>query len=243
MKVVFASNRGMSRQRLLSYVAEQKAQRSKFSVVDIGGAINPWSAEVADCYVDMHETAGHETICGDIHDLALWQEIGRRNFDFVICSHILEDVRDPLFVLSRLQETFAHGYIAMPSKHVEFSHIESKHYVGYGHHRWIYTLADGELRVIAKLPFASYYSPKRESYLAVLASQPLSVLRSALGIATRTRHEGPLHWWRKQLGGPGNELAFVWQGRLQFRAINSDFSGMSIRELARLYREELAGGL
>ncbi len=170
MNIVFASNSGMSRQRVLSYLSELKANDSNFSVVDIGGAINPWSAAVADCYVDMNETTGHETIRGDIHDPAVWREIRGRNFDFVICSHLLEDIRDPLFVLSRMRETFTHGYIAMPSKHVEFGHIESRHYIGYGHHRWIYTLAGDELRLIAKLPLAAVYSPKRSRYLRLLAS-------------------------------------------------------------------------
>src|ERR1700682_1078857 len=49
------------------------------------------------------------------------------------------------------------------------AHIESAHYVGYVHHRWIFTLVPGELRLISKWPFASYFSPRRASLLRLKA--------------------------------------------------------------------------
>jgi hypothetical protein len=123
----------------------------------------------------------------------------------------------------------------MPSKHVEFSHIESRHYVGYGHHRWIYTLADAELRVVAKFPLASYFSPRNDIVLR---------LRALLGgKGPHMRDAGPLRWRNHALGGPENELAFIWKGELNFRAINGDYSGATTHELARMYREDLAAGL
>jgi hypothetical protein len=114
---------------------ELKAANSEFRVVDIGGAANPWSAEVADAYVDLHPVNDAPTIIGDIHDPLVWEKVRAARFNFCICSHILEDIRDPLFVLRQLSHTFEHGYIAAPNKHVEFGHIESRDYVGYAHHR------------------------------------------------------------------------------------------------------------
>jgi hypothetical protein len=57
------------------------------------------------------------------------------------------------------------------------------------------------------------------------------------------RNAGPLTWWDASRSRPGNELAFVWCGRLNFRAINNDYSGATVHQLGRLYREELAEGL
>jgi hypothetical protein len=243
MDVIFSSNSGMSREQLLAYLVREKAADPGLTIVDIGGAFNPWTAEVADCFVDMRPVAGHDTIVGDVHDPALWREIRARRFGFCICSHVLEDIRDPVFVLAQLRETFSRGYIAVPNKHVEFNHIESRHYVGYGHHRWIYTLTDDELRVVAKFPFASYFSPKRRALQKFNASAPLNVLRRWFGVTPRVRHLGALDWWNSSLSERGNELAFIWQGELSFQVVNSDYAGESLDDLARLYRDELAHGL
>lgn len=239
MHVIFASNAGMSRQRAHAYIAKCRADDPRFSVVDIGGAADPWSG--ADCFVDFHRVEGHDTIAGDVHDPAIWREIAARRFDFCVCSHLLEDIRDPIFVLGKIRDTFRHGYIAVPNKHVEFGYIESKHYVGYGHHRWIYTLVGDELRVVAKLPLASYFAPRNDLILRLRA------LVSLNGRSNRTvphmRHAGPLRWRNRALGTPGNELAFAWQGKLKFHVVNSDYAGATNHDLARLYREELAEGI
>src|SRR5712672_3012820 len=124
MKIVFSSDAGLSRPKAVEYVRSLKAQNPRLKVVDIGGAANPWSADVVDAYVDMRPVPGLRTLTGDIHDPGLWREIKSEGFDFCICSHTLEDIRDPLFVLAQIRETFSQGYIAVPNKHVEFSHIE-----------------------------------------------------------------------------------------------------------------------
>jgi hypothetical protein len=241
MEVVFSSDAGMARENALAYVDACKRERGSFRVLDIGGAANPWSG--ADCYVDFHRVPGADTIVGDIHDPSIWKEIAERRYDFCICSHILEDIRDPIFVLNKIREHFRHGYIAVPNKHVEFSHIESRHYVGFGHHRWIYTLAPDELRLIAKFPLASYFTPRRSPFLTFRASFPSRALRAAFGFPEKMRDDGPLIWWKKDRSGPGNELAFIWRGELRFRVINGDHAGHAARDLGRLYREELAQGL
>jgi hypothetical protein len=240
MQVVFASNAGISRSRARAYIAERRAENPRFSVVDIGGALDPWTD--ADCFVDLHSVEGRECIIGDVHDLKLWREIAARNFDFCVCSHVLEDIRDPLFVLAKIRETFRHGYLAMPNKHVEFGNIESRHYVGYGHHRWIYTLCDDELRVVAKLPLASYFAPKNNLLLRLRAIVCQNGAHSH-GVTPHMRNAGPLRWRDPVLGSTGNELAFIWRGELKFRAINSDFAGATNNDLARIYRDDLAAGL
>lgn len=245
MDIIYSSNRGQSRHFLLDYLRRLKSENPALKVVDVGGSYRPWSAGVAEAFVDIVPVAGMDVIVGDINEQPVWDEITARKFDFCICSHTLEDIRNPVFVLRQLQRLFAHGYIAMPNKHVEFSHVESSAYVGYGHHRWIYTLVGDELRLVAKFPFASYYSPRRRPWARLKASRLYQGVKDRLAGAQKARlgEFGHLRWWRKDLADKSNELAFIWSGRLKFAVINDDFAGTSTIELARLYAEELAEGL
>lgn len=59
-------------------------------------------------------------------------------FDFSICSHTLEDVRDPLFVCSELIRVSRRGYIETPSRLAEMCRgWESERTAGLNHHHWI----------------------------------------------------------------------------------------------------------
>jgi hypothetical protein len=72
----------------------------------------------------------------DICDREPWPfEDGQ--FDFVVCSHVLEDIRDPLFVCSELQRVAKAGYIEVPSRLEEQSWGVQGDWVGWGHHHWI----------------------------------------------------------------------------------------------------------
>ena len=66
-------------------------------------------------------------------------------FDFAVCSHLLEDVRDPVWVCSELCRVAIAGYIETPSRALEQSlGVEHPLYCGYCHHRWLVTpTADG----------------------------------------------------------------------------------------------------
>jgi len=62
-------------------------------------------------------------------------------FDFSICSHTLEDIRDPIWVCSELIRVSRRGLIETPSRLYETSFgIESDYFAGAGHHRWIVEL-------------------------------------------------------------------------------------------------------
>jgi hypothetical protein len=59
-------------------------------------------------------------------------------FDYVICSHTLEDIRDPVWVCSEINRIGKRGYIEVPSLLSELSRgVESRHYAGRNHHRWL----------------------------------------------------------------------------------------------------------
>ena len=61
-----------------------------------------------------------------------------KQFDFVLCSHTLEDVRDPIFVCREINRVGKSGYIEVPSRLVESMRgIERPFFCGYYHHRWL----------------------------------------------------------------------------------------------------------
>lgn len=77
-----------------------------------------------------------------------------KEIDFVICSHILEDIRDPIYLCSEICRVAKQGYIEVPSRVVELSlGAESRHYAGYSHHRWIVEANGDKLTFLAKPHF------------------------------------------------------------------------------------------
>ncbi len=125
-------------------------------VVDVGGGAAPFPR--ADYVIDampyeklgagsdgnIHEKLGIEPrysedrwIQTDLCDRRPWP-IADKAFDFAICSHLLEDIRDPIWVCSELRRISKAGYIESPSRVVEQSKgVENPRHAGYYHHRWL----------------------------------------------------------------------------------------------------------
>jgi hypothetical protein len=76
---------------------------------------------------------------------------GDKQFDFVICSHTLEDVRDPLGVCAELVRVGKAGYIEVPSRAFESTlGMERPHMAGLSHHRWLIDIDGSEIRFLQK---------------------------------------------------------------------------------------------
>ncbi len=72
-------------------------------------------------------------------------------FDFSICSHTLEDIRDPLFVCSELIRVSKRGYIEVPSRVSETCRgSEADNLVGLSHHRWFVEIQDNHIQFTMK---------------------------------------------------------------------------------------------
>ncbi len=117
-------------------------------------------------------------------------------FDFVICSHLLEHVRNPAKLLKELQRVARRGYIETPS---------SVHERLYGNpfHKWLVDLAGGVLRIAPK-PQARSSDPVQKWF--------------------RNLYETDLdfQYW---INGNLEELGFLvqhhWEGRIDFAADGS----------------------
>jgi hypothetical protein len=58
-------------------------------------------------------------------------------FDFAVCSHTLEDIRDPVWVCRELQRVARAGYIEVPDRREEQCYGIHGAWAGWSHHRWL----------------------------------------------------------------------------------------------------------
>src|SRR4051794_5609107 len=135
-----------SRQRILERLSEDDV------VLDVGGWAKPFAR--ADYVLDFmpYDTRGlygydegaraserfrAETwVSHDICSRVPWP-FNDGQFDFAICSHTLEDVRDPVWVCQELQRVAKAGYIETPSRLEEQTYAVQGPWVGWGHHHWL----------------------------------------------------------------------------------------------------------
>src|SRR5919198_3858549 len=119
------------------------------AVLDVGGWAKPLPR--ADWVLDLmpYETRG---LYGELDPAAerfsaeTWVELDMcertpwpftdGQFDLAVCSHTLEDVRDPIWVCSELIRVARAGYIEVPSRLEEQAHGFQGPWVGWGPHRW-----------------------------------------------------------------------------------------------------------
>jgi SAM-dependent methyltransferase len=111
-------------------------------------------------------------------------------FDFVFCSHLLEDVRDPLTVCRELVRVAKAGYIETPSRLREifakdrFAALKLMAArvpeIGFHHHRWFVEAEGTHLKFTAK---TAALSERRDYYLTRAdVGRKLSEAESGLGL-------------------------------------------------------------
>jgi hypothetical protein len=133
-------------------------------VLDVGGGASPFPR--ADWVIDLlaydsrglygeppdreRERFGPDRwIRRDICDREPWP-FADDQFDLSVCSHTLEDVRDPLYVCAELIRVSKAGYIEVPSRLEEQSFGFQGPWAGWGHHRWLVELDGDELTFVLK---------------------------------------------------------------------------------------------
>lgn len=154
-----------SRNDILNFIKSQKSQKS-FKVIDVGGGIYSWCSEYLDALVDICPNNKNNKFTiyeGDINDEKVWTNVlayteKYGKYDFCICTHTLEDIRNPLFVSKQIEKIAKAGYIAVPSKYTELSRFEfgPNCHRGYIHHRWIFDIIDNKMVGYPKLTIIEY---------------------------------------------------------------------------------------
>jgi hypothetical protein len=132
-------------------------------VLDIGGWYRPFTR--ADLVMDLmpYETrgeGGHDGPDAERFTGATWVQrdicdrqpypFGDKELDFVVCSHTLEDVRDPIWVCSEMIRIAKAGYIEVPSRLEEQTYGFQGPWAGWGHHRWLIDVRDGRIEFVFK---------------------------------------------------------------------------------------------
>jgi Methyltransferase domain len=132
-------------------------------VLDIGGWAKPLAR--ADWVLDLmpYETRGLYGAAGtgpERFTKETWVErdicdrepfpFADGQFDFCVCSHTLEDIRDPIWVCGEINRIAKAGYIEVPSRLEEQSFGVHGPWVGWSHHRWLVDVGAGEIEFVAK---------------------------------------------------------------------------------------------
>lgn len=147
---------------VITYLTENQFK----TVLDIGFYVNSWSSAFTTHYVDIKKSIDSTAypFIGNISEYDVWTDVlnyveQNGKFDFAICTHTLEDISSPQMVCKLLPRIAKEGYIAVPSKYVEFSTKEYNYcrgYRGYIHHRWIFNKEGEEFVAYPKLVFTEY---------------------------------------------------------------------------------------
>ena len=188
----------------------------KARVLDVGGGIAPLGrADYVLDFLTYDQYASHYKAVGegperfnrtrwiqfDICDRRRWP-FDDGFFDYVVCSHVLEDVRDPIWVCAEIARVARAGYIETPSRIVEQSKgVEHPCYAGYYHHRWLVSAERG---------------------CVVFRFKPHSLHALASAIVARV---GPF----RKINPVYENFCFEWKDRLDFRE-QLEFSEAKVNE-------------
>ena len=91
-----------------------------------------------------------------------------KELDFVVCSHTLEDIRDPLWVCSEMIRIAKAGYIEVPSRLWETCRGHEPKIAGLSHHRWLIEIEGDNVSFLQK-----FHSIHRRRY-----SLPAGILKT-----------------------------------------------------------------
>ena len=209
---------GWDRDTVVGYAAGKK-------VIDIGGAMAQWLEPKPMACLDIQKGSCEVNFQGDINMPQGWKAVldyvnTHGKFDFSICTHVLEDVRNPPMVLDMLPLVANEGFISMPCKRTELQPQECDHedtmkqmgtrrlYRGYIHHRWIFSVKSNTLWMFPKLPV-------------------IEVMDNLEWVEPHTIQE----------------LSFFWEGGIPYKIFQDDWLGPNPWKMVENYRKEIQEGL
>lgn len=148
-------------------VNEKIASLNAKTVLDVGGSWNSYLGSLITHTFDMHDPRlpGVHWFQGSINSYEGWKPIfdyveKHGKFDFVNCTHTLEDLAYPEAALRYMPQIANAGFIAVPSK---FWELERKRiFRGAHHHRWIFDSRGGDLTLWPKVNLIEYMIPYNE---------------------------------------------------------------------------------
>jgi uncharacterized protein YbaR (Trm112 family) len=187
------------------YQARMLGVQSRETVLDVGSGNAPnWRANfLCDKFAadaterlgsELAPLAGRPFVVGD----ALRLPFRDQAFDFVVCSHVLEHVDDPLRMLGELSRVARRGYLETPSRVWEKLH-------SWPYHRWLVSQEAG--RLVLEPKSAPVLEPELSGWIAQqVATEPLFqrlwMRYWEYGLAMQ-------HWWAGEIAAEVREGAVL----------------------------------
>jgi hypothetical protein len=255
VSILFASEAEPVRMQVKQALRHLKNLNPTLRVLDVGAAANPWLGDVVTDTLDFFPVTRHgykfNTHLGDINKASSFSCFQDNEFDFVSCTHTLEDVRDPLVVISEMQRVAKAGFIAVPNRHTELSNLQKHHpfgspsslgghHLGFAHHRWVFHVRSvDKLEAVAKWSGVSSTESRYEYAVRLASSLPLINLKQK-GILARlgVREQGDYSWIKNELVGMPEvaELSVLWVDSFSFEYLNNDYAGFNYAQMYSLFR-------
>lgn len=139
--------------------------------------------------------------------------------DFVVCSHTLEDIRDPIWVVQEMARIAKRGYVEVPSRVWEtVRDVEDAGMVGLLHHRWLIEADGAHLRFIPKWH--------------VIHADPRYSLPWSYGRRLGERDKVLAVWWSHETGGLSAEEVWPENARDELAAFVRRHREPPLRERA-----------
>lgn len=151
---------------------KKEIKDKNLKTLDIGGSYNFWSYPeclfLADLIEVKYAPEGFDNskikyFPFNIQNEKTWDELlnfveNNGKFDYIICSHTLEDIIVPTKLLDLLPKLGKMGYIAIPSKYNEFKKLYNNPYRGNAHHKQIIDIKNDEIIIYPKYSFIEVYN-------------------------------------------------------------------------------------
>jgi hypothetical protein len=226
--IIFNAIEDHSQRETVFRVLKRISQVKKLKVLDLGGGAGSWLGDLVTHIVDLqpNEVAsalGIEVVIGDAHSQKVFERFEDNFFDFVSCTHTLEDVRDPGQIISHINRISKAGFIATPNRHQELSNLESPFWRGNLHHRWIFSIYEGSYWGAFKSGVVTS-SGGRYFQLIQRVVEPLKIKRLSLAV-NNLRPTIQRDWWNRKISTyrpKGPELSFFYFGEIPFKYFMDD---------------------
>jgi len=141
--------------------------KSSDKVLDIGGSMKQHDSIKVDTLVDIIEPKDSiynkkELLAKKFVKLDVTKDklpFKDKEFDFCLCTHILEDLYNPFLLLDEMSRVSKRGYISTPSmgQDMEYSHLNLTNWktgprrvAGVSHHKWFFSQKKRIVQVIPK---------------------------------------------------------------------------------------------
>ena len=252
MPTLFVSEGKIIRKEIKDFL-HNLSKKKKLKILDIGASANPWLGELITDTIDIFPIKRNKinSHVGDANLISTYEKFEDNEFDFVNCTHTLEDLRSPDIAITEMKRIAKSGFIAVPNRHTEVSNLTKfspfgsrfslgGNHIGFAHHRWFFNNpSPNTLEAYAKWSGICGTESIYEKLIKKIARFPI-LRRKYLSIITKFGAKSfGYHKWVKPefIDVFKNEFSFIWVKDFKFSYFNNDFAGDGDPETFRLFNE------